>query len=91
MGIHRHLGGPGVYNDGGASRMRRVARRGRPGTREAWDHFDLQPIKPITRRINLLRTTCPYCEAGVTAQPPADMPEGSPFGPTYQAAAAKTY
>jgi zinc-finger binding domain of transposase IS66 len=47
----------------------------------AWDHVDLPPIKPITTRIHLFRATCPCCKARVTAQAPADMPEGSPFGP----------
>jgi transposase len=47
----------------------------------AWDHVDLAPIKPIRARINLFRATCPCCKARITAQPPADMPEGSPFGP----------
>src|ERR1700731_789230 len=52
----------------------------------AWDHVDLPTIKPITTRINLFRATCPCCKARVTAQPPADMPEGSPFGPGIKAA-----
>ena len=47
----------------------------------AWDHVDLPSFKPITARINLFRATCPCCKARVTAQAPADMPEGSPFGP----------
>jgi transposase len=54
----------------------------------AWDHVDLPPIKPITTRINLFRATCPCCKACVTAQAPADMPEGSPFGPGIKAAVA---
>src|ERR1700691_68497 len=54
----------------------------------AWDHVDLPPIKPITTRINLFRATCPCCKARVTAQAPADMPEGSPFGPGIKAAVA---
>jgi transposase len=54
----------------------------------AWDHIDLPPIKPITTRINLFRATCPCCKARVTAHAPADMPEGSPFGPGIQAVAA---
>lgn len=54
----------------------------------AWDHVDLPPIKPITTRLNLFRATCPCCKAGVTAQAPADMPEGSPFGPGIRAAVA---
>ena len=52
----------------------------------AWDHVDLPPIKPVTTRINLFRATCPCCKARVTAPSPADMPEGSPFGPGIQAA-----
>ena len=54
----------------------------------AWDHVDLPPIKPVTTRINMFRATCPCCKARVTAQAPADMPEGSPFGPGIQAAVA---
>src|ERR1700694_2577270 len=54
----------------------------------AWDHVDLPPIKPITTRINLFRATCPCCKARVTARAPADMPEGSPFGPGIKAAVA---
>jgi transposase len=54
----------------------------------AWDHIDLPPIKPITTRINLFRASCPCCTAGVTAEVPPDMPEGSPFGPGIQAAVA---
>src|SRR5271154_1925423 len=54
----------------------------------AWDHVDLPPIQPITTRINLFRATCPCCKARVTAQAPADMPAGSPFGPGIKAAVA---
>jgi transposase len=54
----------------------------------AWDHVDLPPVKPVTTRINLFRATCPCCKARVTAQSPADMPEGSPFGPGIMAAVA---
>jgi transposase len=54
----------------------------------AFDHVDLPPIKPITTRINLFRATCPCCKTRVTAQAPADMPEGSPFGPGIKAAVA---
>jgi transposase len=34
------------------------------------------------------RPGCPCCKARVTAQAPADMPEGSPFGPGIKAAVA---
>jgi transposase len=54
----------------------------------AWDHVDLPPIQPVTTRVNLFRATCPCCKARVTGQAPADMPEGSPFGPGIQAVAA---
>ena len=46
-----------------------------------YDHIDLPPIRPITTRIELFRATCPCCKARVTASAPADMPEGTPFGP----------
>jgi transposase len=46
-----------------------------------YDHIDIPPIRPVTTRIELFRTTCPCCKARVTACAPADMPEGTPFGP----------
>src|SRR5215510_11025458 len=46
-----------------------------------YDHIDIPPIRPITTRIELFRATCPCCTARVTASAPADMPEGTPFGP----------
>ncbi len=54
----------------------------------AYDHVDLPVIKPVTTRINLLRATCPCCKQRVTATAPADMPEGSPFGPGITATVA---
>ena len=54
----------------------------------AYDHIDLPPIKPITTRINLFRARCPCCRQCVTATAPADMPEGSPFGPGIAATVA---
>jgi transposase len=47
----------------------------------AWDHVELPPIKPITTRTNLHSGDCSGCGRTVTAEPPADMPPGSPFGP----------
>jgi transposase len=47
----------------------------------AYDHVELPPIKPVTTRINLHRADCPCCGKSTTAEPPADMPPGSPFGP----------
>src|SRR5262249_6398442 len=47
----------------------------------AYDHVELPPIKPITTRINLHRADGPCCKESATAEPPADMSLGSPFGP----------
>jgi transposase len=47
----------------------------------AYDHVELPPIKPVTTRVNLHRADCPCCGKTTTAEPPADMPPGSPFGP----------
>ena len=47
----------------------------------AYDHIDLPPIKPVTTRINLHSGTCTCCGQRVAAEPPEDMPLGSPFGP----------
>jgi transposase len=46
-----------------------------------YDHIDIPPIRPVTTRIELFRAGCPCCKARVTARAPADMPEGTPFGP----------
>jgi len=54
----------------------------------AFDHIDLPPIKPVVTRVNLFRATCPCCRARTTAAAPADMPEGTPFGPGIAAAVA---
>jgi transposase len=50
-----------------------------------YDHIDIPPIRPVTTRIELFRATCPCCKRRVTAEAPADMPEGSPFGPNITA------
>jgi transposase len=44
----------------------------------AYDHVDIPPIKPVTTRVNLFRAVIDG--KVVTAEPPADMPPGSPFG-----------
>jgi transposase len=54
----------------------------------AYDHIELPPIRPVTTRINLHRTDCRRCGKTVTATPPADMPPGSPFGPSIVALVA---
>jgi transposase len=47
----------------------------------AYDHVEIPPIKPVTTRVNVHRGDCPCCGRTVTAEAPADMPPGSPFGP----------
>jgi transposase len=47
----------------------------------AYDHIDLPPIRPVTTRINLHSGSCACCGQRVAAEPPADMPLGTPFGP----------
>jgi transposase len=54
----------------------------------AYDHIEMPPIRPVTTRVNLYRATCPCCRARVTAKAPADMAEGSPFGPNIVALVA---
>jgi transposase len=53
-----------------------------------YDHIDIPPIRPVVTRIELFRATCPCCKARVTARAPADMPEGTPFGPGITSAIA---
>src|SRR5215831_16217175 len=47
----------------------------------AYDHIEIPPIRPWTTRNNLYKGDCACCGKTVTAEPPADMPPGSPFGP----------
>jgi len=47
----------------------------------AYDHIEIPPIRPLTTRNNLYKGDCACCGETVTAEPPADMPPGSPFGP----------
>jgi len=53
-----------------------------------YDHIDIPPIRPVTTRIELFGATCRCCKARVTASAPADMPEGTPFGPGITSAIA---
>jgi len=47
----------------------------------AYDHIEIPPIRPWTTRNNLYKGDCACCGKTVTAEPPADMAPGSPFGP----------
>src|SRR5215469_3762123 len=48
----------------------------------AYDHIEIPPIRPWTTRNNLYKGNCACCGKAVTAKPPANMPPGSPFGPS---------
>jgi transposase len=47
----------------------------------AYDHIELPPMKAVVTRVNLHSGTCTCCGARITAEAPADMAPGSPFGP----------
>lgn len=52
---------------------------------EAYDHVEIPEIKPDVTRVSLMGGVCPCCSAKFKADPPADMPPGSPFGPNLRA------
>lgn len=52
---------------------------------EAYDHIEIPPIAPEVTRVTLQGGTCPDCGKKFKAQPPADMPRGSPFGDNLRA------
>ena len=52
---------------------------------EAYDHVEIPPITPQVTRITLQGGTCPNCRKKFKAEPPADMPRGSPFGDNLRA------
>ena len=43
------------------------------------------PITPQVTRVSLLGGTCPCCAKKFKAEPPVDMPKGSPFGENLRA------
>lgn len=55
--------------------------------REAYDHVEIPPIRPVVTRVELCGGTCPACAAKFKAAAPADMPPGSPWGPNLRAMA----
>ena len=52
---------------------------------EACDHVEIPPIAPQVTRVSLLGGTCPCCARKFKAEPPVDMPKGSPFGENLRA------
>jgi transposase len=52
---------------------------------EAYDHVEIPLAKPDVTRVTLMGGTCPCCAKNFRAEPPADMQQGSPFGPNLRA------
>jgi transposase len=52
---------------------------------EAYDHIEIPPLVPHVTRVSLLGGTCQCCGGKFKAEPPQDMPKGSPFGPNLRA------
>jgi transposase len=52
---------------------------------EAYDHIEIPPVIPQVTRISLLGGICQCCGKKFKAEPPQDMPKGSPFGPNLRA------
>jgi transposase len=52
---------------------------------EAYDRVEIPDIKPDITRVTLHGGTCPCCGKRFKAAAPADMPQGSPFGPNLRA------
>jgi transposase len=53
--------------------------------RQAYDHIDLPPVRPVVTRVQIFGRRCPCCRRRVRGVAPADMPPGSPFGVSVQA------
>jgi len=66
----------GCGADVGAVRQRR---------RRRYDHVDIPPIVPQVTRVELHGGRCPGCRRRFTAEPPAGMAPGTPFGPNIHA------
>lgn len=54
----------------------------RQGLRQAYDHIDLPPMRPVVTRVRLFGCRCPNCRRRARGGPPEAMPPGSPFGDT---------
>jgi transposase len=53
--------------------------------RRRYDHIDIPPIVPQVTRVELHGGRCPGCRKRFTAEPPAGMAPGTPFGPSIHA------
>ena len=54
---------------------------------ESYDHVEIPDIKPDVTRVSLMGGVCPCCSGKFKAEPPQDMPRGSPFGKNLRALA----
>lgn len=50
--------------------------------RQAYDHIELPPIRPVVTRVQIFGRRCPGCRRRVRGTPPEAMAPGSPFGPS---------
>ncbi len=48
--------------------------------RQAYDHIELPPIRPVVVRVRIFGRRCPGCRRRLRGVAPAAMPPGSPFG-----------
>lgn len=48
--------------------------------RQAYDHIDLPPVRPVVTRVEIFGRRCPCCRRRVRGVAPEAMPPGSPFG-----------
>ncbi len=55
--------------------------------RAAYDHVEIPDIEPAVTRVTLHGGSCPCCAKSFKAPAPADLPQGSPFGPNLRALA----
>jgi transposase len=53
--------------------------------RQAYDHIDLPPLRPVVTRVRIFGRRCPCCRHRVRGVPPAGLSPGSPFGVSIQA------
>jgi transposase len=53
--------------------------------RQAYDHIDLPPVRPVVTRVEIFGRRCPCCRRRVRGVAPAGLSPGSPFGASIQA------
>jgi len=53
--------------------------------KSGYDHIEIPSIIPHVTRVSLLGGACLCCAKKFKAEPPQDMPKGSPFGPNLRA------